>query len=475
MDTLRGESPPVDVGDRCIAVLPFVYRGPDDSAWLGEGISEEITDVLATTRGLRVIASTAAARHRDDRDPRKAGRALGADVIVDGAVQRSGDRVRLTARLLDVESGTQVWHGRFDGDVRDVLAMQETLSRRVAEALRVEIGATGYGAALDADALQAYLRARSLVRRVTGLGAVEAFELLDRALQLEPGFAHAAAVHAVAVMRAWFVPFPSPRDWPAEAARSLERAVALAPRLPETHLARALHALATADVTPVIPALGTAISIAPTYAEAQHFLAQMEIEAGRRPLGMRRLALVCDLDPTMDRAALDLARMHALDGNWTEHERLLESAFAQHGSSALPVVITAMRMAFWRGDHARVREMARRLEGGGSTVAPLMAAIAAAPDDPDLAARLVADTQALLRGPVHPRFAAVGRQIAAETLAALRHDDRCLDQIEEAVAGVFLDIEWLDRCPLLTRIRATPRFAAAREQVARRVTMLWAG
>jgi serine/threonine-protein kinase len=452
-----------------------VYRGAEDSAWLGEGISEEITDVLATTRGLRVIASAAAARHRDDRDPRRAGRALGADVIVDGAVHRSGNRVRLTARLLDVANGTQVWHGRYDGDVSDVLAMQETLSRRGAEALRVEVGAVAYGSALAAEAVQAYLRARTLLRRITGPGAVEAFELLERALAVEPRFAHAAAVHAVAVMRAWFVPYVSDRDWPEEGKKSLERALELAPDLAETHFARALHAMAIDAVERVPDAIGTAIAIAPTYGEAQHYLAQIECEAGRRQTGMRRLELVCDLDPTLDRAALDLARAHALDGNWAEHERLIDEVFARDGASSLPAVVVAMRCALWRGDRERVRELARRLAGGASTIGPLMAGIATAPDDPTAATQLVEHARALLQPKVHPRFATVSHQIFAETLAVLGDDDGCLAELEAAAAAVLVDIEWVDRCPLFAPYRATPRFAALRERVAERVNRLWFG
>ena len=96
--------------------------------------------MLSHTRGLKLIALGATRRFAEDRDPSKVGRELGADSIVDGTVQLAGERVRLSARLVD-PAGVQVWSERFDGRFEDVFALQESMGRRVAEALRLELSA----------------------------------------------------------------------------------------------------------------------------------------------------------------------------------------------------------------------------------------------------------------------------------------------------------------------------------------------
>src|SRR5262249_40969893 len=123
------------IGERALAVLPFVYRGPRDHDDLGDAITDELVDELCRTRGLRILGSGATAKFRDTRDPRAVGADLGAHAVVDGTVQLAGERVRITARLLDAASGVQLWSDRHEGSLGDLFALQASIARRVAEEL----------------------------------------------------------------------------------------------------------------------------------------------------------------------------------------------------------------------------------------------------------------------------------------------------------------------------------------------------
>src|SRR5690606_21645162 len=89
-------------GTRGLAVLPFAYRGPPDDAHLADVLTDELIDLLSMTRGLKVPSRGATGRCQQGRDPRELGQSLGVDAIVDGTVQSAGQRIRISARLVDV-------------------------------------------------------------------------------------------------------------------------------------------------------------------------------------------------------------------------------------------------------------------------------------------------------------------------------------------------------------------------------------
>jgi serine/threonine-protein kinase len=125
----------MSVGQRALAVLPFEAHAPPEMAFLGNSLAQELVDALSRTRGLRVLAF-GATRDRGAQDPCSVGRAVGADTIVAGTVQTSGERVRVSVRLIEVATGVQIYSGRFDKQLEDVIEMQEIVSQRIADAAR---------------------------------------------------------------------------------------------------------------------------------------------------------------------------------------------------------------------------------------------------------------------------------------------------------------------------------------------------
>ncbi|MCB9630851.1 MAG: protein kinase [Sandaracinus sp.] len=153
-----------------LAVLPFAYRGPSDDDYLGTGLAEELVDVLGRLRGIRVLAFSATYSLGPLADPIDVATRLAVGHVVAGSVQLRGRDVRITARLLDAD-GSQRWSERFSGELDDVFELQESMSQRIAEALRLELSTHSHGK-LPREAVELYFRARRHILR-DGYDAVD--------------------------------------------------------------------------------------------------------------------------------------------------------------------------------------------------------------------------------------------------------------------------------------------------------------
>jgi len=188
------------VADNAVAVLRFRNLSPDPTkAYLAAGVPEMILDRLATLAGLTVIASgSALAIDSDAMPPAEAGAKLGARYLVQGSTQLDGDTLRVTARLVDARTGTQVWSTRTDRKLDDLFLVQDEIAAQVAVALSDRInGVTALPPAVPGrpviEAQLAFLQARELLTRGTIRGTVGAIQQFSQAIQIDPDF---AAAHA---------------------------------------------------------------------------------------------------------------------------------------------------------------------------------------------------------------------------------------------------------------------------------------
>ena len=139
LDTAAAVAPPLEPGARSIAVLPLVdMSAAGGNAYLGDGLSEELSTRLAQMPGLRVAARTSAFEFRGrNLDVRRIGQSLGVRHVLEGSVRRDGDNVRVTVQLIDTRTGYHVWAGNFDRAWREVLLLQDDIARSVTDALQV--------------------------------------------------------------------------------------------------------------------------------------------------------------------------------------------------------------------------------------------------------------------------------------------------------------------------------------------------
>ncbi|HZC43061.1 MAG TPA: winged helix-turn-helix domain-containing protein [Acidobacteriaceae bacterium] len=179
-----------------IAVLPFANIGADkENEYFGDGLAEEIINALAKTSGLMVAGRTSSFFFRGkDVELSEIGRRLNVQYILEGSVRRAANHVRMTAQLIGVADGFHVWSDSYDREVTDLFAIQDEITKSIAEALRIKLSpqAVRPGYRPNLGAYDAYLKAREqlLVRPSSGSGsAVLGKELLERAIQLDPEFA----------------------------------------------------------------------------------------------------------------------------------------------------------------------------------------------------------------------------------------------------------------------------------------------
>jgi TolB-like protein/DNA-binding winged helix-turn-helix (wHTH) protein/Tfp pilus assembly protein PilF len=187
-------------GETSVAVLAFENLSPSpDDAYLAVGIPEMVLDRLSAIPRLTVIASGSAFRLSDPAlSAREIGQRLGASYLVLGSTQRAGDRLRVTARLVDTRSGTQIWSTQLDRGLADLFAIQDTIAAEVANELRrrVQGGLQPRAYARHEPPIEAqlaFLQGRAALARHTVRGSLEAAEKFERAIELDPRFAAALA------------------------------------------------------------------------------------------------------------------------------------------------------------------------------------------------------------------------------------------------------------------------------------------
>ena len=229
-----------------VAVLPFVNLSDEASNdYFSEGLTEEIIGRLAGLRGLRVVARSSSFRFKGTaRDLRDVGRELNATAVVEGSVRRAGERLRVTAQLVNVEDGFQLWSHSYERGLRDVFAIQDEISRAIANALRIELRVgleprpeppTG-----SLDAYDLYLKGRYHLNHDALPGLVLAADSFARATEADPGYAAAyAGLAETRALLAYYRLLPAEQAWP-RARDAAERALALDPGVAVAHAVRGL-------------------------------------------------------------------------------------------------------------------------------------------------------------------------------------------------------------------------------------------
>ena len=193
-----------------IAVLPFVDMSPGgEAAYLGDGLSEELSSDLAKLPGLRVAARTSAFAYKGrDMDVRRIGEQLGVRFVLEGSVRRAGERVRVTAQLIDASTGFHAWTESYDRPWQDLIGVQQEISGAIAQRLHMVISPElaqrlKVAPTLDPRAYDFYLAGLAQLRQATSMKSLgEAESLFRRSLEADPGFGRAqAGLCQVAILR----------------------------------------------------------------------------------------------------------------------------------------------------------------------------------------------------------------------------------------------------------------------------------
>jgi TolB-like protein len=236
---------------KSIAILPFENLSEEKAnAYFAEGVQNEILTRLATVHDLKVISRTSTAKYQSKPDNLKTvAQELGVSTILEGAVQKAGDKVRVNVQLIDARADTHLWAKSYDRDLKDVLAVESEVSQEIADALQANLSpseshALASAGTRDAEAYDLFLRGEYELRQAESRADVDAGDRAEafyrQALARDPNFAEAAAELAYSrLLRHWFAS-PLTATELEEVKSIIDRALALAPNSPEAHLALGL-------------------------------------------------------------------------------------------------------------------------------------------------------------------------------------------------------------------------------------------
>jgi adenylate cyclase len=309
------------------AVLPFANRSADaNDAYLADGMTDELISHVSKLPSVRVIARTSVLRFKDSaRSVREIGQELGVRLALEGSVRKSGDRVRITAQLIDTGSEESVWSGRFDRPLGDLFAIQEEIAGDIATAVAGELSRSGVATLVpyvrtpqdtrDLSAYSDFLQGRKLsAERGSETTLRQALAFFESAVGKDPEFARAKV--GIAATLIWLssegsLPYT---ETVARARAELEGALRLNEHLPEAHSVLAGVLLGDDEFYAAERESKRALALNPSETDAYRWLAQIASGEGHLDETVRLLEIAHRLDPVNVDIAAFLGRAYAYAG-----------------------------------------------------------------------------------------------------------------------------------------------------------------
>jgi TolB-like protein/Flp pilus assembly protein TadD len=448
-----------------VAVLPFVNVGGDTAdTYFAEGMADELTTALANVRGVRVAARSSAFHFRQTATPAsEVGHALGVQAVLEGTVRRSGDRLRVTAQLINVSDGLVVWADRYDRGAQDVFDLEDEITHAIVGALRGALGGEPATVAAgaprgttDLEAYDLYLKGRFFWARRGEVGLRKAIEFFDRALARDPGFARAHAGLAMA-----YVVLPLFTAFPADSAlriaeRSATRALALDSTLADAHLALAYALKMQWRWAESERHFREALALAPGDAAVHHWYGVYLSATGHPDQAVTEIKRARELDPFSTAMAGDLATaLHAMRRFNEALTEIHRGIVLDPTESDTPFLLGTIQLSMGRPDSAlRAFETARRL-GTGLDIRPYLVvsyrALGRERESDHAYAEL---RRAYKEGGAEAYAMAIGAIGARDRPAALDALERAVEQREMIVTEFSLPCE-----PIFDPLKSEPRFS----------------
>lgn len=355
-----------------IAVLPFSNLSQDEANdYFSDGMSEELLNMLAKVPNLRVAARTSSFAFKGENvDIREVARQLGVDTVLEGSVRRAGNRVRITAQLIDAETGYHLWSNNYDRELEDIFAVQDEISTEIVKALKVTLaGGEGEKEAPvlaraapteNVEAYQLYLQARHQWKR-RGVDALQkSVELLQQALQKDPEFARAyAGLAAAYVVLPGYLGEPDPTEYHEKAANAARQALARDPNLAEAHAVLAEIDIDKWNWADAEAAFFFATTLDPNDATTHHWYSMLLRNAGRMEAAMEVSLKAFELDPASPVINNNLAQMYMAMGYDEQAVKYYESAI-QLGLASKNEEVIYMMAAIRRDDMDTLMELLKK-------------------------------------------------------------------------------------------------------------------
>jgi TolB-like protein/Tfp pilus assembly protein PilF len=320
--------------EKSIAVLPFENRSDDkENAYFADGIQDDILTNLSKIGDLKVISRTSVAPYRDKKiNVREIGKALGVAAILEGSVQKSGNRVHVNVQLINALDDEHIWSEGYDRDLTDVFAIQTDLAKKIAQELHAKLSPSEKEQMTrkpteNGEAYLAFVQAHNFQREVEDFAKLkQAEQLYERALQLDPNFALACASYSR--LQSWIYHTYEPTAERREKAKKLaERALQLQPDLPEGHLALGFSLYyGERNYVRALAEFALAQSGLPNEAEVYLATGAIQRRQGRWEESNANLEKAVSLSPNETWPLQNLVLNYQMERNWAAANKAIDRA-----------------------------------------------------------------------------------------------------------------------------------------------------
>ncbi|HEY7114395.1 MAG TPA: protein kinase [Thermoanaerobaculia bacterium] len=450
---------------RSLAVLPLDnYSGDPGQDYFAEGMTDELTSQLANISQLRVISRGSAMQFKGKNRPPtpEIAKKLDVDAIVEGSVIRSGDRVRITAQLIDAKADRHLWAKSFERSSRDVLALEDELASAIANEIHVQLtpderSRLTRSTSVNPAAYDAYLKGRYFFNRPTDENLTKAIAQFEEAIRLDPSYAPAFSglsdAYAWAGYNEGVMTATQARP---RAKAAAERAIALDPSSAEARTSLAnFKAWFEYDWEGTNAEFRRAIALNPNYAFAHDQFGLILAFQGKLDEAVAEGRLAGQLDPLSPQIPLDSLVAVAWQGR---HEAAQE--MARRAAELDPTSFFSLYIAGWAdiqagklGDAVAKLEKAKAM-GSPPFVSAFLAYASGASGDRSRAAAELEDLKKK-----SPGGSPTGFNLAVAYLG-LGDRSRALDSLEKAYASDSEWLGWLKNDRIFDTLRSEPRFAA---------------
>jgi TolB-like protein len=434
-----------------LVVLPFVDRSPGaEHQYLGDGITEELTNALARVDGLDVVSRTSAfALHAERLDARSIGERLAVTHVVEGSIRVSERRLRLALQLIDVSSGYAAWAETFDRSVDDVFCVQEEIARAFVDALRPAVLPEPLlqSSTADFDAYAHYLRGRQQWNMRTPDALRRALDRFNESIAIDPDFAHAYA----GVADCWAIlvdhGIVAPSEGLPRARRGGVAALRFGPRLAEAHTSNALVRQLEWEWAEAEAGFRTALELNPGYVVARQRLALLLAWLGRTAEARDEIRRAVHADPLSPLVLASAGWVEYFDGRYDDAIRIERDILEYHPDAAPARVPLALALSHTgRADDA-VAVLQADDPAGTPPLLGLVAYALGRAGRTDDALHIIASLEAVTTSYVSPF-------VLAQAWLGVGDEPRALEALERAAD---------QRAPQLVYLLADPMFAALKD------------
>ena len=463
--SLRSGTPlaqPHDQPVRAIAVLPFENSSGDpEMEYLGDGLAESTIFSLSQLPSLRVMARGTVFRYKGRiGNPADVGQELGVDAVLSGRVLQRGDSLVVSAELIDIARGWQLWGAQYRRPSSDLLSIEQEIAREITDALRLKLSAEDKATLArrytrNAEAYRLYLKGRYHWGKRTADALQKGIAYFREAIEIDPTYALAYAGLAEGYVPLAFYGHLAPRDALPKARAAAQKALELDPGLAEAQTVLAMTAaFTTGDPASTERAARAAIELDPSYPRAWQVLAELYMVQGRFDDAFTQITRALELDP------LSLA-MHAAAGMVCYYGRQHELA-AEYARKSIEMDENFFP-GYWilglaleqQGDYSgsiAALARARSLSNDSANMIANLGGAYAASGDVGAARRIIAELDEL----ASRRY--VDQALVAGIFALLGDQDEALQRLERAQEDKSRTVSRIAVDPRLDRLRSEPRF-----------------